>query len=399
MGESCRVAVISNSASSLIRFRGPLIRSFVSKGFTVYAVAPSIDQGSASALRALGAIPVNVNVAQCSLSLMSIVGDLLRLAKFFRNYKPKLVLLCFLRMTILGSVASMILPSAKRILFIEGLGSNFTRSPDTYKIRSTPKAVIMMWALLLSVLISAKTLVLNRFDKEAIGGKYLRVAKRICQIDGIGVNLKHYRPADRGTGNGLVYLYVGRLLSQKGLCEFAAAARLVRLTRSDAQFIIVGSPDGNPDSLAEELLQSWESEGMLKWVRHVEDVRPFLALASVFVYPSYYGEGSPRAIQEAMASGIPIITTSSPGCVDMIEHGIEGLRVMPRDEKQLSLAMLWFADNPIARLNMGANARALAERRFDEAETSRIILDHIVPLAAGQLRDRSAAVAQAAPAS
>ena len=124
----------------------------------------------------------------------------------------------------------------------------------------------------------------------------------------------------------VTFLLAARLLKEKGITEYAEAARLVKLQHNSARFILLGGLDSNPGGLPEEQINDWVAQGILEWPGHV-DVKPWLAQASVFVLPSYYREGVPRSTQEAMAMGRPVITTDVPGCRETVEEGVNGFFV------------------------------------------------------------------------
>jgi len=156
---------------------------------------------------------------------------------------------------------------------------------------------------------------------------------------------------------------VARLLGDKGVREFAAAASIVRARRPDCRFRLVGWIDANPAAIAQSELDAWLREGTLEFAGRLDDVRPELAACSVFVLPSYR-EGTPKSTLEALATGRPVITTDVPGCRGTVEHGVNGLLVPARDARALAEACLALAADPALRTRMGAASRRIAER-FD----------------------------------
>jgi glycosyltransferase involved in cell wall biosynthesis len=156
---------------------------------------------------------------------------------------------------------------------------------------------------------------------------------------------------------------VARLLGDKGVREFAAAARLVRAQRPDCRFRLVGWIDANPAAIAQSELDAWLREGVLEFAGRLDDVRPELAASSVFVLPSYR-EGTPKSTLEALATGRPVITTDVPGCRGTVEHGVNGLLVPARDARALAEACLALAADPELRERMATESRRTATR-FD----------------------------------
>jgi glycosyltransferase involved in cell wall biosynthesis len=159
---------------------------------------------------------------------------------------------------------------------------------------------------------------------------------------------------------------IARLMHDKGLKEYVEAARIVRARHPQAQFHLLGKfEDANPTGISRAELDRWLQEGVVTYLGHTDDVRPYLAASSVFVLPSYYREGLPRTILEAMASGRPVVTTDMPGCRDPIEPGQNGLLVQPQDGGDLASALLRFAEEPELAQAMGKEARRIAETRYD----------------------------------
>jgi glycosyltransferase involved in cell wall biosynthesis len=124
---------------------------------------------------------------------------------------------------------------------------------------------------------------------------------------------------------------IGRLIKEKGIAEFVAAARLVRASCPDARFILLGGVDPKPGSPDEDEVRGWVEEGLIEWPGIVVDVRPYIRQSTVYVLPSYR-EGVPRSTQEAMAIGRAVITTDVPGCRATVDHGVNGLLVAPRGD-------------------------------------------------------------------
>src|SRR5690606_13205906 len=147
--------------------------------------------------------------------------------------------------------------------------------------------------------------------------------EQVVLLPGTGVDLTYFQEVPPVT-RPVTFVLVARMLKEKGIYDFIVAARKIRRSHPDARFILVGGVDSNPGSISESEIRSWVDEGLVEWPGHVQDVRPWLAKASVFVLPSYYREGRPRSTQEAMAMGRPVITTAVPGCRETVQHNRNG---------------------------------------------------------------------------
>ena len=175
-----------------------------------------------------------------------------------------------------------------------------------------------------------------------------------------------------GVSPPITFLLAARLLREKGIVEYAEAARIVKSKYPDTRFILLGSVDPNPGSLNAEEVSKWVTERLLEWPGHVP-VKSWMTQASVYVLPSYR-EGVPRSTQEAMAMGRAVITTDAPGCRETVVDGLNGFLVPVRDSVALAEAMMRFIKQPALIETMGKASRMLAEERFDVHKVNAIML-------------------------
>lgn len=192
---------------------------------------------------------------------------------------------------------------------------------------------------------------------------------RVARIHGIGLDLDHFAPAAPQL-TPLRFVMVSRMLKAKGVYEFVEAARLVKARVPEARFRLVGGADATSRSVPRRQLEAWHEEGVVEWVDRVHDVRDWLADASVYVLPSWYGEGVLCGNQEAMAMARPVITTDWVGCRDTVVHGHNGLLVPPRDVPALAEAMLSYVHAPELIVQHGRNGRLMAQNLYDVRQTN-----------------------------
>jgi glycosyltransferase involved in cell wall biosynthesis len=165
-------------------------------------------------------------------------------------------------------------------------------------------------------------------------------------------------------------------LRVKGVEEFVEAARLVKERFPTSQFQLLGPRDErNPTVVPVSELDRWQNEGVIKWLGETSDVRPMLAKADVITLPSYYREGTPRALLEAAAMAKPIITTENVGCREVVEDGVNGLLVPVKDSKALAEAMIRLIQDPSLRERMGKAGRAKVEQEFEERWVIKTVMD------------------------
>ena len=133
--------------------------------------------------------------------------------------------------------------------------------------------------------------------------------------------IKDFKMTGKKASKNFVFLFVGRLLKEKGIEELVEAVKIVKSKYPEIELWLLGKIDkDNPSAISEKKLESWQKLGLVKYLGFVDDVRPFLCQADCFVFPSYYREGIPKSLLEASAMEKPIIATQSVGCQEVIEE-------------------------------------------------------------------------------
>lgn len=366
-----RFAIISNQAFSLLNFRAPLIREILSRGHAVYALAPDFDNETEARIRALGAVPVSISLSRTGLNPVSDAVDIMRLRKVLAGLELNTVLSFAIKPVIYGTLAARLARVPTRFALIAGLGYAFGEDA-----RKTPKSAAIHYAARtlyhLALSQAAKVFMQNPDDADEFVSLGIVPRSKIVLVNGTGVDLKDW-PVLPIVTRPPTFVLAARLLAEKGVREYVAAARIVKTWHPTARFILLGGLDSNPNGIARPEVERWVSDGVVEWPGHVP-VRPWLSQASVFILPSYYREGVPRSIQEAMASGRPIITTNAPGCRETVLNGINGFIVPPRDPDALAAAISRFIEQPELISKMGAASRAYVEEKFDVRNVNRTML-------------------------
>ena len=365
------IVLFSANAISLLLFRGELMRKLTGRGMRVIALAPDFDPPGRERIRALGAEPLDITLERTGLSPLQDLRDLVRLVRLLRSLAPDAVIGYFIKPVIYGSLAAKIAGVPRRFGLIAGLGYVFTATGkrDAWSRKALRFGVSNLYRLALSL--CDRVFFLNQDDRDLFLSAGLVGSDKAVLLASEGVDLDRFSPAPPVTAP-IRFLVIARLLREKGLVEFAEAARIVRERYPEVEFQLVGGADPKPGSLSPELVESWVREGVLEWRGEVADVRAAIATCSVYVLPSYR-EGKPMSTQEAMAMARPIITTDVPGCRDTVEEGVNGFLVPVRDSSALAQAMIRFIEEPALIPAMGAQSRRIAERKFDVAAINRTI--------------------------
>ncbi len=365
-----KIIVIASLTKSLMNFRRSLLEEIVASGeHEVITCAPEDDANTISELAKRGVGFRQIPMARASTNPISDLRTLCSLISLVRREKPDIVLAYTQKPIIYGGIAARSTPSARFFAMQSGLGFAFSEENRNAALKRLV-AMLYRWG----VAKAQAVFVFNGDDEaEMRRQRILQAGARVVQVPGSGVDIEQF-PARPVPGDPLTFLLVARLMRDKGLYEYASAAKQVRASHPNARFQVLGPFDANPASIDEADLEQWRSDGVIDYLGETGDVRPFLANSTVFVLPSFHREGLPRSILEAMATGRAIITTDAPGCRETVIQGVNGFLIAPRDAGALASAMAKFIEDPALANRMGAESRRLAEQKFNVRIVNDIIL-------------------------
>jgi glycosyltransferase involved in cell wall biosynthesis len=286
----------------------------------------------------------------------------LQVLRAYRVIKPALVHHVALKPVILGGLSALVYRNVAIVNAITGFGHVFTaRSYRMARLRG------LLLAVLRRVLRRERsiTIVQNQEDLEFLIQTGIIAPENAVVIKGAGVDCRKFKPSVPPDSVPLVLL-ASRMLWEKGVGDFVAAARMLRGQGVNARFVLVGAPDhANPASISETQLRLWADSGVVEWWGHQDDMPGVLVQASVICLPSY-AEGLPRVLVEAAACGRPVVTTDVPGCRDVVRDGQNGFLVPPRDAQALARALGKLLMDASLRASMGERSRDIAVREFSE---------------------------------
>lgn len=365
------IALITSHAPSLVNFRAPLIRSLSAQGILVLALAPNFDERTRAATQALGATPVDCPMERTGMNPLRDMLNTLRMMLLLRRLGPDVTLGYFIKPVIFGSIAARLARVPRRLAMVEGLGFVFTPIAGdlSFSRRLLKRLVLGLYKV--GMACAQQVFFLNPDDRDELLSADVLPPEKAFLLGGIGVDLQQWVPTPP-IQYPVTFLLVARLLREKGIEQYAAAARIVRQHHQHVRFILLGGLDDNPGAISEIDVQAWVAEGILEWYGHVP-VQPWMEQTSVFVLPSYR-EGVPVSTQEAMASGRAVITTNVPGCRETVVDGDNGFLVPARDADALAAAMLKFIEQPELIARMGKRSREIAETKYDVNAVNAVML-------------------------
>lgn len=364
-----KIVVVASLAYSLINFRGALLGEMVAAGHDVIACAPDQDAEIIAALAERGISFRQIPMDRAGTNPIADLATLRALVGLFRAERPDIVLAYTQKPIVYAGLATRIVGKMRFFAMVSGLGHVFSEGEGSWLVRT-----ILSRLYRVAIAHASAVFVFNGDDAgemRALG--ILRPHHRVIQVPGSGVDLSRFPRRDVPLG-APVFLLVARLLRGKGLGEFVDAARQVRRQHPECRFLILGPRDANPDCVGEDELRRWAEEGVVDYLGETRNVAPHLAAASVFVLPTYYREGLPRTILEAMATGRAIITTDTPGCRETVIGGENGFLVPPRNSTALAEAMLRFAREPMLAATMGGRSHDFAVETFAVEKVNAILL-------------------------
>lgn len=366
------ILFIAANTRSLAVNRGALIRDLQERGLSVGALVP--DEDFLPEVRALGVTTWRYHLERHSMGLRGEIARFLELRRLIRAIAPRAVFAYSVKPIVLGIPAARLAGVSETYCLATGLGYLYGRQDR--RTRLIRAMVGPCYAL--SGGLSRTFFFQNPDDRDELQQSFLfRRVTRSVVVDGSGVDPDEY-PFSEPSSAPLRFLFMGRFLEEKGIREFVDAARRLAPDHPEVEFIALGDVDETTvNAIGTAEVAAWREEGHVTLPGKVRDVRGHLRAASVMVLPSYYREGIPRSLLEAMSTGRPIITCDSPGCRETVVEGGNGWLVPPGDAEALAERMHAFIRDPSLVGRMGRAGRALLEERFTTARVNRQMLDEM----------------------
>ncbi len=364
-----KVLLLASYPESIPVFRGPLIEALLASGCEVHVAAPGLAL-LPQVRRWLEAKDVkwhDIPLRRTGTNPVADLGLLFALLRLMRKERPTVVLPYTIKPVVYGTIAAWLARVPRRFALVTGLGYAFTGDRD-----GLVKRIISH--LYRAALGHAHKVFFQNPDDERhfreAGILPAQVPSVVVNGSGVDVDAYSVQPL---AGDPPVFLMIGRLLGDKGVREYVEAAWRLKAGASRARFLLVGWVDANPDAIDQAELDEWVASGVIEFLGKLDDVRPAIAAASVYVLPSYR-EGTPRTVLEAMAMGRPVITTDAPGCRETVVDGDNGFLVPVQSVDALVAAMSRFIADPALAARMGMRSRGIAEDKYDVRKVNAVML-------------------------
>ena len=313
-------------------------------------------------IRAAGLRMLSLPISRSSLSPFGALLALLRIVRVYRRERPDLIHHVALKPILLGGLAARLTGCRRIVNAVVGCGYAFS---SQHPVARMIRPILTMGLRLLLNPRGSRVVFENSDDLNSFAKAGLVRREDSVLIRGAGVDPGRFQTNSRAHGLPIVVL-VARLLWDKGVGEFMEAARMLKGRGVKARFVIVGEPDSENRACVDHVtLEAWRTEGVVELWGFRSDIPQVFAEATIACLPSYR-EGLPKSLLEAMAAGVPCVTTDVPGCREAVRDGDNGLLVPVKNASALADALEDLLVNPDLAKKMGERGRQRLEQEFSE---------------------------------
>ena len=309
-----RIVLLVNALQNILTYRKNLVIGLIEAGYAVYIFAP-MDESCVQKVKELGCIHLDIKISRHSVNLFQEMSTMWQLARLVKSVRPKYLLMFTMKPNIYGSLIGRML-SVPTIANVTGLG--------VFKSLSGVKSSLYSFLISNALKYCKHIFVQNDNDRNFLLHNDLISISNCSTLPGSGIDLNEYHYQGITEQNERTFLFAGRLLKSKGILEFCEAASELR-NNCGLHFLVAGAHEpSNPDSIELGDICKFHESGAINFLGFQSDVKQLMERVTFVVLPSTYGEGVPRILLEAAATGKIVITTQSPGCADTVEDGITG---------------------------------------------------------------------------
>ncbi len=354
-----RLLYVVNIPRFFVSHRLPLALAARDAGYEAHVATADIDPASIRQIKREGFPFHALPLSQHGLNPLAELRTLVALGRLYRSLRPDILHHVSLKPVVYGGIAARLWHRQPVVQAVSGRGYLFVSDERKARLLARLSRPALRLALA-----GARTRVLfqNPDDQRYFVENGLVEAGKTVLIRGSGVDAAVFHPEPEDSDALPVVLFAGRLLWQKGIGDFVAAARRLR---GMARFRVVGYEEAtSPLNVPGEQLLAWQAEGAIEWLGKRDDMPRVYADSHIVCLPSSYGEGLPKTLIEAAACARACVASDSPGCREIVRHGLNGLLAPPGDVDALCHALRRLIENPELRRAMGARGRAIAVEEF-----------------------------------
>jgi len=353
-----KIIFVVNSSWGAYNFRLSLAKFLKKNNFEIIFCIPFDRKYSEKLLSLFKCYDISLNAN--SINPLLDIKLIFNLKKIYDIERPEIVCTFTSKANIYGALAAKY-SNAKIISNITGLGSEF--------IKQSFVSSIMLQLYRISMKYSSLIFFQNQFDKRLFLDKKIADKSQAKLIPGSGVDIKKFKLSNKKESKKIVFLFIGRVLKDKGVNELINAIKIVNneINKEFVEFQVLGSVTSqNSSSINLSTVKKWSSMGLINYLGESDEVISYIRKCDCIVLPSYR-EGMPRTILEGFAMGRPAIVSDVPGCNEIVDHGINGLICKPFSAVDLAekiKTMFYLSEKE--RITLGNNARKKIEKSYNE---------------------------------
>jgi len=354
-----KIALVGNTSWGIFNFRLGLIRTLLRQDCEVYVIAPR--DSYSDKLIAEGVYYHHLPLDNFSTNPLKDIKVSFALFRIYKKEKFDCIFHYTIKPIIYGSIVAR-LANCRSIAVTTGLGKMF-------RFDSVITQALISNLYRLAASCASQVWFLNEADqRRMIAAKIVKKDKAFL-LSSEGINTEKFRPSRKEKkGNVFRFLFAGRLLREKGVYDYVAAAQLIKRKYKDVRFELLGFIDPhNPDSVSLTDIESWQRDGVINYLGSTEDVRPYIDRVDCVVLPSFYQEGISRILLEAASMATPMITSDQPGCAEVVIQDRTGIVVPAHDLMRLEAAMTKLLKMDPEDLDIwGEIARKYVKSKYEE---------------------------------
>ena len=360
-----RVLILTNNIGGLHSFRKEVVKAIVDSGYEVFISEPDDDE-RVKFFEEIGCHIIKTDFNRRGMNPIADFKLMLKYRRMIKRLKPKAVLSYTIKPNIYGGIACR-LTGTPQLANVTGLGDAMENGGWLQKLTV---------GLYIVGVGKAKCVFFQNATNKQFCETHRIVGRKSRLLPGSGVNLEHHQFQELPPDGIIKFLFISRLLRDKGTEEFFEMAKSIKAKYENTEFQILGWCEGDYQQQLDELVE----EGVVKYLGSTSDVRPYLTDVHCTIMPSYH-EGMSNVNLESAANGRPLITTDVPGCRETVDDGVTGFLVKARDAKSLIEGVERFIALPYEdKQKMGRMARGKVEREFDRNIVVKAYLEEIEAL-------------------
>lgn len=351
------IAIVVNTSWNIYNFRLGLLKALQNDGYRIVTIAPRDEYSKKLESFEFEHHNININNKGTNpVEELKLIGEFYQL---YKKIKPDVLLHYTIKPNIYGAIAAK-LAGISVISNISGLGTVFLNDSLSSKVARLLYKVALR--------IPEKVFYQNNDDRQLFIDSKLVTEDKTGLLPGSGIDSFRFSPIERENEQGdFIFLFIARLVKDKGLLEYVEAARLLKANYPNVHFKVLGAfYPGNPTAIKPDEMAQWEQDNIVEYLGTDDDVASVISKSHCVVLPSYR-EGLSRVLLEAASMAKPIVTTDVPGCRDVVEDGINGFLCKVKDAEDLAIQMEKMLQLEDAnRVHMGHAGREKVIKEFAE---------------------------------